>query len=596
MEKFKHPSISLSILFFIQLFFSINLYALQPPALSSVISEQKITSIDISELLPFYETLPPDEKEEQIRDWTVYGLLAKLNLSEKSVRELLQGTMPMRYQYLKNSVDNEISPGRIKYITDKDCIMILSEDRLNDKSLIGSILDKKYSHNNYCPELVHLFGYRVDFNSGVITVSYNRTIQATTIFSKEYNYFEKEVRNVEDFKCFISNIDDITLVKWKEKSIVFGGRKYEVAPLAPEESMRALSLEDIAILYKAYNVVITPEKEKKHRDDYNNFINQKYVEVLRQNRQLKKAVERGQVKRLQIIEKICGQIPYMQLNEEKKLHTLDFLHQVQTTQPYDFEAWYKNTDYLKIKTTVPFLDKKIYNRRTECLSLLSSRNYSLMGQSLFLSGGVSLASKKDILQKLKRKTISPVAKKIAVSPAGMKNITAKTTKVQEPVRVEQTSRPEPEKRVEIITEQKELKLNCRVNNMDYGNLCVEKKEAVVKLKWNKNTGVLLNELLDNLVKIQETKQLGYKDERIFGLLREIEGAIRVEEGRIYFLKIKDMKTEWIYLSINEQDMASVDYPAKAAGTEPDSDIFYGKVITNEQVSKILEKKNTVKIL
>ena len=140
----------------IWLFFSINLYALQPPILSSVISEQKVTSIDISELLPFYETLSPDEKEEQIRDWTVYGLLVSLNLSEKSVKELLQGTMPMRYQYLKNSVDNEISPGRIKYITAKDCIMILSEDRLNDKSLIGSILDEKYSHNNYCPELVRL--------------------------------------------------------------------------------------------------------------------------------------------------------------------------------------------------------------------------------------------------------------------------------------------------------------------------------------------------------------------------------------------------------------------------------------------------------
>lgn len=827
-------SVYLVILFFIQISSPINLYALQPP-----ISEQKTISIDISELLPFYETLPADEKEEQIRDWTLYGLLAKLNLSEKSVRELLQGTMPMRYKYLKNLVDSEISPGRIKYITDKDCIMILSDDRLNDKSLIGSILDERYSHSNYCPELVHLFGYKVDCNKGIITVSYNRTIPVATIFSKEYNYFEKEVRNLEDFKCFVSNIDDITLVKWKEKSIVFGGRKY------PEEPIRALSLEDIAILYKAYNVVVTPEKEKKHKDDYNRFINQKYEEVLRQNKQLKKAVELGQVKRAQIIEKICGQIPYMRLNEEdiavgfsldsdmdynsisedliklsakdaafispqdieminfidsnkesivisarnvrmqnsfepvlilmrkyndsqknqekrfyellrnieqkntyqtarydgriqgsspgmilfytdliaklwaldynstapkdkitgfrtmseikvpklywadfrrlsktrlwfglrqesfevydkkilfapiatkvyaassdplfpgketmpnfqsgeflswwdrhylsvadyepqfhrlnqiqkwscvmvilkeKKLQTLDFLHQVKTEQPYDFEAWYRDTNYLRIKTTVPFLDKKIYNRKTECLSLLSSRNYSLMGQGLFLSGGVSLASKKDIIQKLKRKTTLPaqVAKKEAVPPVGMKGNTTKITKIQEPIRVEQASKPEPENRVEVITDKKELRFNYRANNMDYGNLLVEKKEPVVKLKWDKNIGVLLNELLDNLVEIQQTKQPGYKDERIFGLLQKIEGAIRVEEGRIYFLKIKDMNLEWICLSINEQDKVS-DYPAKSAGTEMDSDIFYGKVIANEQVNKILEKKNTVKI-
>ena len=216
-----------------------------------------------------------------------------------------------------------------------------------------------------------------------------------------------------------------------------------------------------------------------------------------------------------------------------------------------------------------------------------------MGQSLFLYGGVSLASKKDIVQKLKRKATTQIAKKEAVPPAGIKGRITKTTKIQEPVyplRVVE-SNPEPE----ITPDQKELRVHCKINNMNYGNLIVEKKETVVKLKWNKNTGVLLNELLDNLVNIQQTKQTGYKDERIFSLLQEIEGAIRVEEGRMYFLKIKDIKTEWICLSINEPDKAT-DYPAKAAGTEPDSDIFYGKVITNEQVNKILEKKNTVKIL
>ena len=742
-----------------QIFLIENTCVAEPNVFSELIAKQKSVTIDISELIRFYETLSIDEKDEQIRDWALYGLLAKLNISQRSVSELLQGTMPMRYPYLKNAVNNEISPGRIKYITEKDCLVLLPEDKLEDRSLIGSVVDKKYSRNNYLPELIHIFGYRTDLSAGLsnlsagaIIVSYSRTTLSNRLWTAEYNYVEKTVRNLEDFKYFIDNIDDVTKVQWYEKSIVFGGRKY------PDDSMRSLTLEDIAVLYKAYNVVVIPEKEENNVGfsldpgfDYNGISEDlmklsnkdvSFVDIVSTAKSVKRQQslepvlvllrrynnsQNSQEKRfcdiLKQIEmnnsyqsarydgRLQGTSPgmilfytdltaklwaldyngvapkdkirgfrtmseikvsklywddflrlsktrlwfglrqegfdvhgrkilfeptatrvyaassdplfpgketepnfqsreflswwdrhysaisecepqYHKLNQiqkwscimvilrEEKSHILDFLHRVPVTEGYDFETWYKNTEYLKCKTDIPFLERHRYHRRTECLRLMRSLDYLLMGQHFFLYGGVSLASKKDIIQKLRKKTTT-------IAQTTKKGLTSKTATLTEKT-------IKPGKTVEFTTNQTKLKLNCKLNNLDYGNLLAEKHENSVKLKWNKNEGALINEQLNKFVEVQQSRQTGYKDERIFRALPGIESVIRVEEWKTYLLKTGEIKTKWVYLSINEKGKTS-GYPAKAAGTEPDSDIFYGKLITGEQLNKIVQGKNTVKI-
>ncbi|MDD5686399.1 MAG: hypothetical protein PHE88_01030 [Elusimicrobia bacterium] len=797
------------IIIFVVLFLpAANKCAAEPDTLFNRIINQKKTNIDISELMPFYETLSVDEKSEQLRDWAMYGLDSQFYISSNKSADVLRDSIPMRYSYLKNKTKNDISPGRIKFVSDNDCVVIVQQDKAKDKSLIGSIIDRNTFQTNSIPKFVHIFEYSVDFSSNVLTVFYIQTVPGRQIYSQDYNYYEKEVKNIDDFKDFIEKIDNITKVQWEEKYIIFGGRKCN------ENNMSALFLEHIAALYQAYNMPISSEKERHYKNEYEYFINQKYNEIISSDKKIRKDLTTGKLTKSQLLSEIRKRIPYtdpskgesnigfsldpgfnyigmsedllkisqkdsqfinsqlinpqdtefnvyiasninnivsiakkikeqsglepllvmrrkldgsgnpverrfddllqhiemrnsyqharydgmlqgtqtgmvlfytdltaklMALNYDdavsksnvtgfrtmidikvpklywsdfmkmsqtrlwfglrqenfeiysnkllfsptatrvyaassnplfpgketkpnfqsgeflgwwdlhysaiadyepqyykldqiqkwgciftvlkvKNSHLLDFLFQVQVSRNLDFETWYKNTDYLKNKSNIPFIDKNKYNRKTECLELISSRNYMLMGQNFFLYGGVSLASRKDIIDKLSPKKEI----KKHVEKSGLK--------------VDKTT-----------LNQAKPGLNYKSDNKNYGNFYAEKQKDGIKLKWNKGEDIILNDFIDALVSIQQKKAAGYKDESIFLSLANIEKVIQIEKWSKYLIKSKGIKNKWIYLNINRPDK-TYDYPVKASGYEPDSDIFYARLLTEDQKDKLILNK------
>ncbi|MBI5573537.1 MAG: hypothetical protein HY919_03160 [Elusimicrobia bacterium] len=804
---------------------------MEPRFSSQKITNQKNFSIDISELLSFYETLAADEKNEQLLDWALYGLVSQLNIPSDKASDILQNDLPMRYPYLKSSIEKEISPGRIKYIDGNDCIVIVQRGKSDEKSLVGNIIDKKFAETNSVPKSVHIFEYSVDFSSGLLNIFYIKTVSDKRIFSDEYNYFEKEIKTLDDFKDFAEGkTDDITKVQWKEKSVVFGGRKYS------DNSDRSLFLEDIAALYQAYNMPFGKEKEKQYRNDYENFINQKYEELIRNDKKLRKAISSGTVAKSQVLDDIRKKIPYIKPSEqeahigfsldtginyagisddllrvskkdvqfvnpqdkelnalidsftdkiissaekikkqfalepflimrrkfasskepgghrfddllqhiemknsyqyarydgllqgsptgmilfytdltaklwaldykelapknyitgfrtmseikvpklywadfvklsktrlwfglrqegfeiygnkllfaptatrvyaassnplfpgketkpnfqsaeflgwwdmhypkvaeyepqyhklnqiqkwgciftvlkEENSRLLDFLFEVPVTRNLNFETWYKNTDSIKIKTDIPFEDRNRHNKKTECLELLSSRDYPLMGQRFFLYGGVSLASRKDIIGKLSKKqtsykTAKNKTKKLVEKPASAQKITSADVS-----KIKQSGR--------VAANQRKLELNYKFENLNYGNFSAEKRNNEVKLKWEKGTYIILNDIVNTLVSIQEKRQPGYKDENIFGSLSNIEKIIRLEQWAKYLIKSKDIKNSWIYLKMNEPEK-KFRCIVEAAATEQDSDIFYAYLLTDDQKNKLVSDKRKIDVI
>lgn len=792
----------------------------------SIKLDKKTFNVDISNLISFYETLTQDEKTEQIRDWAIYGLVSELDIPKSKKTEILCEIVPMRYPFMKNKVKYEISLGRIEYISNTDCVVLIDNKTFNDKQVIGNIVDKKYAKNNYIPETINLFGYNLSPDNKMIIVTFIEAIPSKKLFTQEYNYFQKEIKSIKDLNEFISRIDDITNVQWSKDSIILAGRKY------PEKNGISLTVEDIAVLYQAYNIKITPENEASNRHNYNTFINQKYEEILKQESRLRKAIKSGKVQKSQIISQIRQQIPYVPLGQEdtnvgfsldsdydynnmavdliklankdsemltieqnnqelvqlldsmkvsltnaatrvnqqhdiepilvmrrrynnsenmhekclnnilekimtnnsyqharydgrlqgtipamtlfytdllaklwaldynglfpkivgfrtmpeikvpilywedfirlsktrlwfglkqegfeiygkrllfepvatrvysassdplfpgkesepnyqskeflnwwdmhyqnvadsdpqyhrlnqiqkwgcillimkeEKSHILDFLFNISVSRDLDFENWYNNTNYLNHKTKVPFLDKNRYNRTTECLSLMKSNFYPLLGGNFFLSGGVSLASKKDVLSRLKKSKSQPVAQTLnkSIKTAGKEQISVKKKALKQIIKNRQV--------IEIPTEQNKIKLKIKVENSEMGNFSTEKQNDSIQLGWEKGEDVILNEFINSLVAIQETKQPGYKNEGIFRLVTQIDTVDRVNGDTKYLVKGKTTENRWIYLGINRK---LDNYSASASGTEADSDIFYAKLLTDAQYTKL---KQTIQL-
>jgi len=139
-----------------------------------------------------------------------------------------------------------------------------------------------------------------------------------------------------------------------------------------------------------------------------------------------------------------------------------------------------------------------------------------------------------------------------------------------------------------------IKIPCRADGANYGELLAEKNAAGVKLSFEKGPAAIANDILQGFAEIQDARREGFKDERIFRQLPGIESAVRVENWKTYLIKSSAIKDMWLYVNLNEQEKKA-SYIAKAAGTEADSDSVYARLITQSQFDKLTKEKQTIKI-
>lgn len=274
----------------------------------------------------------------------------------------------------------------------------------------------------------------------------------------------------------------------------------------------------------------------------------------------------------------------MMILKEKHSKAFDFLQREQLTRSLDFEAWYNNEGAVKNRVPLPFIDKNRFNKTNECFKILQSKGYPLMGQTFFISGGVSLASRKDIAAKLRGRGAAgsgPATKTLAGRPATGKS-------AGRPARKTLTGKPGA--KGSSASGGGAAKPVVKKNN--YGELTAKTEGQTVKLAWQKGEGAVLEECVNTLVDMDNrTRQQG-KNEGVFSGLADAESVVRLEHSKLYLIKSKTLKDKWIYVAVNPEGKKA-EFKAKAAGTEPDSDMFYAKAVSAEQASKlILEKKGT----
>jgi hypothetical protein len=246
-------------------------------------------SVDISSLKGFFDTLSPDEKDEQLRDWALYGLKSALALGTS-------GEMPVRHPALTASHPGEISAGRVFPISATEWGLLVAPELLADKPLLGGLIDRKNATCNALPAKISLFTYTTDPSASAISIVGAGSVRAKDLFTPEYGYYSAMVTSLTDLNAFVANIDDLVSLSWHSGRLVLGGRKYL------QESPRALTVEDVAALYQAYNV---PHPDRKQLE---RMAREKYADLLRSDPGLQKALRRGSVKKAQVLARLRRQL------------------------------------------------------------------------------------------------------------------------------------------------------------------------------------------------------------------------------------------------------------------------------------------------
>ena len=810
---FKSHVVTLIVIFV----FNLNLSAQTAAGLETLCREYKPYSIDISSLQDFYQALPVDEKQEQLRDWAYYGLLVSLGVPPVEINNLTGMDFPMRYIGVKDKFKFPILSGRVSCPDSSDCVLLVAESESGNKLLQGRIYDRQMIASIEVPKHVHIFSYAISADGKTINTEFVRTVPGSALLSSEYGYYEKEISGSSGLKEFLRTADDIVSVKVRPGFLALGGRKTSLG------QQSSLSCEDLAVLYQAYITRVSPAQEQERRKKYDIFLSNKYSEVLRNDKKLRVAIKAKKIKYNEIMAKIRKAFPYaplekmdsdvgfsldpiydfksiaaeinelavksgkfsaiaketsvskaidirsqmlsetaekirlkqditpllkfrrglmsggdigdMQLDsvlqqveldgtyqiarydgkmkgtsaamilfytdltaklwaldyngtspkniiagfralsdikvpklywkdfvklsktrlwfglrsdsfdisgdeilfepvsarvyaassdplypgketipnyqsgeflgwwddhysavadyepyycklnellkwscvmmvlKEKKAGCLDFLKDEPVTRSYDFESWYKNTNELKNKIDLPYVDRHRFNRTEECFKILQSKGYPLMGTTYFVSGGVSLASKKDIDAKLSKrkqagagvgKTSSKRAKKVNNEYSG-KPVDAKKRN--------QSYINEPEKN-------------------SFGEFSAFEQDRSLKLQWSKSEGAVLDECVNSLVSVQAMAGRAGRSEGIFKEVKDFQKVVRIELGRSYLIKPLSLQDKWIHILVDPQGKAD-GYQSKASGTEPDSSLFYAKTISAQQAEKMIEQSKGV---
>jgi hypothetical protein len=249
----------------------------------------------------------------------------------------------------------------------------------------------------------------------------------------------------------------------------------------------------------------------------------------------------------------------------KNNRSLDFLLNVPVNRSEDFQLWYSSTADLISKAELPFVDKKKFKRDTECFAILASHGYPLMGQLYFISGGVSLASTKDILAKMNRHSGGGGA-------PGTGGMTKGSTKQGGHGTGGYSARTAAHAKAAVV---KRTPGVVEASNKD-GILSAHVAGSNIELSFKGTELLTMKDFVNSLVSAQEAKQEGYKDDSIFKKVGGVEKVVKVGTGRNYLVKLAAMK-KWIQLDLNTK-AKGVDYAYTNSGSEPDCDIFYSKAV------------------
>lgn len=195
--------------------------------------------LDVSSLSKLLDSLPPDEREEQLRDWARYGL--KKILVSGSREEV-----PVRHPALTAEHPGEAGKSRLLKLSKRQWCLVVPPSLLDDLPALAGAIDSEYARTGTLPSTVDLYSYRFDREAATLEIAPSRSIPIADFFSARYGYRRSRAGSLAELARFLAETDDLVSFSWKNGSMILGGRKYR-------QARRPLTLDDLAALYQAYN-------------------------------------------------------------------------------------------------------------------------------------------------------------------------------------------------------------------------------------------------------------------------------------------------------------------------------------------------------
>ncbi len=235
--------------------------ALLPPAVARPTTPWMV---DIHELVPSLRPMPQKEREDQLRDWALYGLLMHLGLSEDALARTTHEIAPVRLPYLEELFAFEYGRGRRAILSDERVLLLYERDDPDPQATLGRLADRVRMEMGSVPKSFELYSFSADVTHGELHVEPKEVLPGQTLFSELYGYHEVVVADREAMGRWLDSVDDVTYVAQVDGGIKLGGRRFD------KSRTRGATLEDVAALYQAHSGLATQRQQQtQHLEDLN---------------------------------------------------------------------------------------------------------------------------------------------------------------------------------------------------------------------------------------------------------------------------------------------------------------------------------------
>lgn len=189
--------------------------------------------------------LPIEDRQDQIRDWAVQGLIALLNLDIRTIIEIGYDQTPVRDGLFWSLANSPVGPGRGFYDGRETLhVLVPIEDPYIDRT-IALVMDDYRKNSGSDPNQVVIHHYRIDESLQKAVIE-SETAQPAASVRGSHGYIEMPVNTLEDLEMFLGSTDHLSQVRVVNNQIWVAGWKWSNVPVGQ------ISVRDVSALADGY--------------------------------------------------------------------------------------------------------------------------------------------------------------------------------------------------------------------------------------------------------------------------------------------------------------------------------------------------------
>lgn len=191
------------------------------------------------------ETVPAEERDDQIRDWTVLGLASFLRIDTETLRDFSYDRAPIRDSLFAGITTEAVGPGRFLPDGSGTLHLLVPASDPHAARTVGLLLDDYRKDSGVDPTNIRLHCYTISHKKKTVTVE-TGPFRPVSEVRTENGYVEMEVQDLASLEDFLARTQHLSKLENRGGTLWASGWNW------PSTLEGRITTEDISVLQRGY--------------------------------------------------------------------------------------------------------------------------------------------------------------------------------------------------------------------------------------------------------------------------------------------------------------------------------------------------------